>query len=45
VYEVGPDYVSGIVRDPVSGRHAVVVLSLNRFPARTGIKASRRTVQ
>ena len=45
VYEVGPDYVSGIVRDPVSGRHAVVVLSLNRFPARSGIKASRRTVQ
>ena len=33
VYEVGQDYVSGIVRDPDSGRHAVVVLSLNRFAA------------
>ena len=33
VYEVGQDYVSGIVRDPDSGRHAVVVLSLNRSAA------------
>ncbi len=33
VYEVGQDYVAGIVRDPDSGRHAVVVLSLNRFAA------------
>ncbi len=30
VHDIGADYIAGIVRDPESGRHAVVVMSLNR---------------
>jgi hypothetical protein len=33
VHEIGADYIAGIVRDPESGRHAVLMLSLARSVA------------